>query len=97
MSVRVTAMRPCIPGLYWPVDEVCYMFADDAGELHGMARAIGIFPFNFEDGPSPRYNLIRMMRDVALRIGAVEITDEEYSEMLAARSATLLYSETTGG
>lgn len=97
MSTKVTAMQPCIPTSFWPPAEVCYMFADSLEELHAMARVIGIFPFNFEDGPSPRYNLIRPMRDVAVEAGAVEMSEQEYGEMRVKMNAELVYSSNTGG
>jgi hypothetical protein len=56
----------------------CHMYADTIIELHALAAAIGLKRSWFQDKRFfPHYDLTPSKRELAKRIGAVEVSDEE--------------------
>jgi hypothetical protein len=51
----------------------CHMFADTLDELHEMADAIGMKRNWFQDKRVPHYDLTKVRRADAVKLGAIEL------------------------
>ncbi len=66
---------------------MCHMIADSEAELHAMADRIGIARKWFQAGPA-HYDICVVKRNLAVKLGAVEITWKQAGCMVANRKAT---------
>ena len=83
MAVYVGLMRYCERTRSWAWREKCHLFADDVLELHLHAHKMGLKRDWFQDNPRlPHYDLTRRQRRVAIRLGAIEATDEMLIEKM---------------
>jgi hypothetical protein len=75
-------MLRCKPTSQWPYNEACHMFADTLDELHRMAVRLGLRHAWFQEPvyTVPHYDLTRKKRELAIQLGAEEITRQEYRE-----------------
>ena len=53
--------------------KMCHMLADTLDELHNMADQIGIRRRWFQSGSTPHYDVCKSKRELAIRLGAIEI------------------------
>ncbi len=69
--VYVTPVEHCAASHGWPYRTHCYLFADDPGDLHEVAQAIGLLPTWFRAyGAVPCYEITQSKRAEALTAGA---------------------------
>jgi len=72
----------------------CHMFADTLEELHSLAAQIGLKSSWFQDNKRlQHYDLTESKRKLAVRYGAIEVTDrtklvELWQKLRASRSTT---------
>lgn len=65
---------------------MCHMVADDLGELHAMAEAIGVRRKWFQAKSSvPHYDICKSKKALAVKLGACEITSRELVKMFSPR------------
>lgn len=59
---------------------MCHMAADTIEELHAMADSIGIDRKHYQGPPVtkwPHYDICKSKRDLAVKLGAIEVTMRE--------------------
>lgn len=66
---------------------MCHMFADTLAELHAMAAAIGMDRAWFQPLSFPHYDVSLSRREVALRLGAIEVDRQRGCEIRRAKRA----------
>jgi hypothetical protein len=76
--VYVDPIQPCLPNRLWRWRESCHLVADTESELHAFAARLGLRRdwFQHHAFGLAHYDLTRMMRVKAVRLGAQEIEDE---------------------
>ncbi len=57
--------------------KMCHMIADTLEELHAMADKIEVPRRWFHNNSTPHYNIWSSKRALAIRAGAIEITDHQ--------------------
>ena len=77
MSVYVDPLTPCLRSFQWPYNDSCHLFADSLEELHKLAGKIGLKREWFQGARIPHYDLTAGKRELAVRMGAVELTRDE--------------------
>ena len=60
---------------------MCHMLADTVEELHKMAKKIGLKKEWYQPKSMPHYDLSQSKRAVALKKGAIELSDEKFMEL----------------
>ncbi len=72
-----------LPGLW------CHLVTDgDLDELHQFAERLGINRRRFQNHPRhPHYDLLPTSRDLAVALGAVEVTTSQLARMFRGRAA----------
>ncbi len=82
MSVYVDPILPCIPTAGWRWKESCHLIADSINELHEFARRIGMQRawFQVSNKGMLHYDLTARRRTVAVRLGAIELTRDQFVE-----------------
>jgi hypothetical protein len=89
VAVYVDALRS-YPGAGLRFTEFCHLLADTRDELHEMADRIGMPRRFFQDHPWRwHYDLPEHLRDVALDLGALELTMRQVADLLRARRAAV--------
>lgn len=79
MSVYVDQLRDW----GWKYGKSCHMTADTNEELHEMALRIGMKRSWFQKSTSgPHYDLTAKKRSLAIKFGAIEISDRETVRMM---------------
>jgi len=58
------------------------MVADSEEELHYFAGRMGLFRSWFQRGSLPHYDLTKGMRLLAVKLGAVEIDQKKFVELM---------------
>lgn len=67
----------------WKLGPSCHMIADTNEELHEFAAKLGMKRSWFQASASgPHYDLVRSKRDLAVRLGAVELDDRAFHQIL---------------
>lgn len=67
----------------WKLGPSCHLVADTLDELHAFAASIGMRREWFQDKRSgPHYDLTASRRAEAVRLGAVELDDDEFIAVL---------------
>ena len=67
----------------WKYGPSCHMIADTNEELHAFAAKIGLKRSWFQKTSSgPHYDLTAKKRAIAVSLGAIELEDEEFHEIL---------------
>jgi hypothetical protein len=70
--------------------EFCHLLADSREELHAMADRIGMPRRFFQDHPWRwHYDLPEHVREVAVELGAVEVTLHDVGALLKRRKAEI--------
>lgn len=66
----------------------CHMIADTSEELHAMATAIGVAHRWLQHGGTPRehFDIVLAKRRIAVKAGAMEITQRELASKTLARA-----------
>lgn len=84
MSVYVDKMLSTIPNANWRYREGCHLIADTLGELHVFAARLGMKRswFQQKNGNLPHYDLTVNKRKRAVQLGAVEIGQRKFVEIL---------------
>lgn len=77
MSVYVDWLQKSLPSKNWPYSHHCHLLADTEKELHEFALSIRMKRSWFQNKNRPHYDLTKGMRTVAIKNGAVEITDNK--------------------
>lgn len=62
--------------------KMCHMLADTLEELHAMADAIGMKRAWFQAGSTPHYDVTQTRRELAVKLGAVEIGRAKLVELI---------------
>ena len=79
MAVYVDALRDW----GWKYGPSCHLIADSNEELHAFAAQIGMKRSWFQASPSgPHYDLTAKKRALAVSLGAVELEDRPFHEIL---------------
>lgn len=81
MSVYVDKLRE-YPGGPRGHKKWCHLIADDLDELEKFARKLNLSIFWFQPFSFPHYDLTEGKRIQALKIGAIEITDNELVNLI---------------
>lgn len=67
----------------WRLGCSCHMVADTEEELHELASKIGLKRQWFQSKAStPHYDLTGSRRRIAVRLGAVELDDSDFTDLL---------------
>jgi hypothetical protein len=67
----------------WRLGPSSHLIADSNEELHGFALRLGLKRAWFQPSPSgPHYDLTARKRALAVRLGAVELDDRPFHEIL---------------
>ena len=78
------------PGAGLRFTEFCHLLADTREELHAMADRIGMPRRFFQDHPWRwHYDLPEHVREVAVELGAVEVTLHDVGALLKRRKAEI--------
>jgi len=99
VSVYVDTLLPCIKNSKWRYCESCHLVADTTEELHAFAEQLGLKRSWFQNNRRlPHYDLTKNMRAKAVRLGAVEISRNEFVSMMKPRicRGQLTFANTTG-
>lgn len=79
----------------WNWSQSCHLMADAEEELHAFAQLLGLKRIWFQNHhPNPllwHYDLTARKRNQALRLGAKEITPQQFTERLFPRKSTEQY------
>ncbi len=90
MTVYVDPLIQTAPSMKWPYHQACHMVADSLNELHMMAGRLGLRRRWFQGNSTlPHYNLTANKRNLALRLGAREITYQQMKEILQRADETV--------
>lgn len=67
---------------------MCHLFADTKDELLNMAKMIGINAkyIQHEDRPKMHFDVCEAKRKLAVKYGAIEITNKKVSALIRLRS-----------
>lgn len=65
----------------WPFSHSCHLIADTLNELHEFAERLGLKRNWFQNKRVPHYDLTKNKRYQAVRLGAKEITREQFAEI----------------
>ena len=71
--IYIDSLKACTPKKGWRWTSSCHMFADSVEELHEFASKIGMNRTWFQAKKLPHYDLTANRRQLALRMGAVEV------------------------
>ena len=71
--IYIDSLKNCTPKKGWRWSSYCHMFADSEEELHEFANKIGMRRIWFQDGRLPHYDLTAKRRQLAVRLGAIEV------------------------
>lgn len=83
MGVYVDELRPVAPSKNWPYKYACHLVADTVEELHYFAGRIQLQPCWFQGKSSfPHYDLTKNFRLLAVKLGAIEITNRRLVELM---------------
>lgn len=70
----------------WRLGPSCHLISDappgDNAELHAFAARLGLRRSWFQTDHDPHYDLTASKRDLAVRLGAVELEDRPFHEIL---------------
>lgn len=66
----------------WCLGPSCHLIADTEEELHTFAKLLGLRREWFQDRSTPHYDLTTRRRKRALELGAVELEDRPFLEIL---------------
>lgn len=78
MSVYIDELFSTAKTIQWPYPEACHLFSQNRHELHDMAFKLGLHPRWFDNQSHfPHYDLTRGKRFHALRLGAVQVTEQQ--------------------
>ncbi len=72
---------------------MCHMLADDIGELHAMALAIGMKREWFQPLSFPHYDVALGRRAAAVRLGAVELERQGVAALMRRLRADPVFME----
>ena len=102
MTVYVDRLRPCVSNRKWRWKEAAHLFVEeDLEALHSFAHSLGLKMSWYQSKSMPHYDLTRGMYFKALKMGAVEVSDERMVEVLrgwrARRAEKKKQGQTTGG
>lgn len=79
MAVYVDALRDW----GWRLGPSCHMVADTEEELHRLAASVGLKRQWFQSKAStPHYDLTESRRRIAVRLGAAELDDSDFADLL---------------
>lgn len=81
MSVYVDPLMRVARSDRWPFHLACHLIADTVDELHQFADKLGLKHKWFQDKGVPHYDLTKNKRYMAVRLGAKQLTREEFAEM----------------
>lgn len=86
MSVYVDSARRPYRGMI-----MCHMFADNDDELVAFAESLGIDRKHHQAPRTGRshFDICAAKRKIAVRMGAIEITNRDVAELLKRRAATV--------
>lgn len=76
MSVYVDKLRE------YRTRKWCHLLADSIDELETFARKMGLYPDWYQPKSYPHYDLTEKRRIQALKMGAIEITDNELVNLI---------------
>lgn len=69
----------------WKLGPSCHLIADTNEELHAFAARLGMKRSWFQPAASgPHYDLVASKRALAVKLGAVELEDRPFHEILKA-------------
>lgn len=66
----------------WRLGPSCHLIADTNEELHDFASKLGLKRAWFQTDGDPHYDLVASKRAAAVRLGAVELDDRPFHEIL---------------
>lgn len=78
MSVYVDEMQTCISSRKWPYSKACHLVADSVTELQEFAQLMPLHSSWFQSESVPHYDLTTRMRQRAIRLGAIEVTQKQF-------------------
>lgn len=70
---------------------MCHMIADSICELHDMANRVGVDKRYFQDKLNkPHYDICKSKRGIAIKLGAIEVSNRKLVEILKNYDKTSL-------
>lgn len=78
--IYVDAIKNCTPRRGWPWSQYCHLTADSLEELRAFAGRLNLKREWFCPSPNPRYLIYPGIRWKALRLGAVQLDEQQTKE-----------------
>lgn len=70
---------------------MCHLVADDVVELHAFARRLGLQREWFQNkGRFPHYDISQSKRALAVKLGAVEITNRQLVDLMHGKGVNVV-------
>ncbi len=83
MTCYVDPLREVSPSLRWPYHQICCLVGSSLNELHAMAGKLGLKKRWFKNQATlPHYCLTANKRQMALRLGAREVSWPTMKEII---------------
>ena len=82
MSVYVDPIMPTLINKNWRYSRGCHLVADTVAELHSFAVCLGLKRNWFQNKSMPHYDLIPNKRELAVKLGAIEIDRSQFVKLL---------------